>query len=263
MDAWRRGPMNEPVLRLSDVTWASRSATVLDGVSLDLEAGELVAVMGRNGAGKSTLLDIAAGLRLPARGSVQLQGRPLHQWMAVERARVLAHLPQGLRADLTMRAEDLVLMGRYPRAVRWLDTDEDRAAARDAMQRCGCLPLAGRALATLSGGERQRVYLAACLAQGVRVLLMDEPATFLDIDQQLECFALLRAEADRGAACLAVTHDANLALSFCTRVIVVAEGHVACDLPIDAARATPDWLRAFSHRLELDSAPGRTWVRYR
>ena len=90
------------------------------------------------------------------------------------------------------------------------------------MERCGCLEFAGRPLATLSGGERQRVFLAACLAQQARLLLLDEPATYLDVDQQLTCFSVLREEADRGVACVAVTHDLNLALTFCTRLIVLA-----------------------------------------
>ena len=84
------------------------------------------------------------------------------------------------------------------------------------MQRCDCLQFRDRTLARLSGGERQRVLLAACLAQRPQLLLLDEPATFLDVDQQLHCFTLLRDEASRGAACLAVTHDINLALTFCT-----------------------------------------------
>ena len=98
-----------------------------------------------------------------------------------------------------MRAEALVLMGRYAHADRWFESDEDR---RDrAKRRCsGATAWSSGidSLATLSGGERQRVFLAACLAQQARVLLLDEPATFLDVDQQLQCFNVLRAEADRG-----------------------------------------------------------------
>ena len=129
-----------------------------------------------------------------------------------------------------MRAEALVLMGRYAHADRWFESDEDRRIAEEAMQRCECLEFRRRTLATLSGGERQRVFLAACLAQRAPVLLLDEPATFLDVDQQLQCFSVLRAEADRGAACVAVTHDVNLALTFCTRLIVLADRGVARDL---------------------------------
>jgi iron complex transport system ATP-binding protein len=163
-----------------------------------------------------------------------------------------------------MQAEALVLMGRYPHAAGWLETDGDRAIAEEAMRRCDCLEFRQRRVGTLSGGERQRVFLAACLAQRARLLLLDEPATFLDVDQQLQTFSVLRAEADRGVGCVAVTHDVNLALTFCTRLIVLAEKGVARDLSTHTALDAPDWLGVFSHRLGIDHGTGtRPWVRYR
>ena len=80
-------------------------------------------------------------------------------------------------------------MGRYAHAAPMVRVDDDRRYAREAMGRCGCLEFAGRPLATLSGGERQRVFLAACLAQQARLVLLDEPATYLDVDQQLRASA--------------------------------------------------------------------------
>jgi ABC-type cobalamin/Fe3+-siderophores transport system ATPase subunit len=255
--------MNPPAVRVSHVAWrAPAGPEVLRGVSFEVEPGEFVAVMGRNGAGKSTLLDLMAGLRRPTEGRVIVAGRPVDEWHPVERARVLAHLPQMLRADLSIQAETLVLMGRYPHAARWFESDDDVTIARDSMTRCECLEFRNRALSTLSGGERQRVYLAACLAQRASVLLLDEPATFLDVDQQLQCFSVVRAEADRGAACFAVTHDVNLALTFCTRVVVLADSGVAKDVRIDAAREDPRWLRAFSTRVSIECGPAGAWVRY-
>jgi iron complex transport system ATP-binding protein len=254
--------MRSPVLRVRNVGWRVGTVPVLENVSFDVAPGEFVAVMGRNGAGKSTLLDIVAGLRSPTEGAVVLGERPLEEWTAIERARVLAHLPQSLRADLSMLAEALVLMGRYAHAERWFESDEDRRIAEQAMQRCECLEFRRRALATLSGGERQRVFLAACLAQRAQVLLLDEPATFLDVDQQLRCFSVLRAEADRGTACVAVTHDVNLALTFCTRLIVLSERRVARDLASESALDDPAWLRAFSGRLTVEQGGSRPWVRY-
>ena len=119
-------------------------------------------------------------------------------------------------------------------------------------------------MATLSGGERQRVFLAACLAQRPRVLLLDEPATFLDVDQQLQCFSLLRAEAARGTSCVAVTHDVNLALTFCTRLIVLLGGTVAYDLAAAGALQAPEWLRAISRRLApADVQRSMSWIGYR
>ncbi|MBM3818770.1 MAG: ABC transporter ATP-binding protein [Acidimicrobiia bacterium] len=255
--------MSEPIVRVRDIGWVTGGVTVLEHVGFDVAPGELVAIMGRNGAGKSTLLDIIGGLRMPSEGVVAIADRPLAEWRPANRARVVAHLPQNLRADLTMRAEALVLMGRYAHAAQWFESDDDREVAHTAMRRCDCLQYRDRSLGTLSGGERQRVLLAACLAQQPRVLLLDEPTTFLDVDQQLHCFTLLRDEAGGGTACLAVTHDINLALTFCTRLIVLAEHSIAYDMLVGAALADPSWLRVFSDRLHVDRGAGTAaWVRY-
>jgi iron complex transport system ATP-binding protein len=256
--------VSTPLLRVRNIGWrAPGGADILQHVTFDVEPGEFVAVMGRNGAGKSTLLDIVAGLRAPSEGSVTLDGQPLDQWPLHKRARMLAHLPQMLRADLSARAEAIVQMGRYPHASRWFESEDDVRIGHEAMTRCECLDFRDRSLSTLSGGERQRIYLAACLAQQARVLLLDEPATFLDVDQQLHCFSVVRAEAERGAACLAVTHDVNLALTFCTRLLVLADRGIARDVGTADAIEDPTWLRTFSSRLDLERGPSGSWVRYR
>jgi len=255
--------MTEAIVSVRDVSWRAGHATILDRVNLDVRAGELVAVMGRNGAGKSTLLDIIAGLRRATTGEVLVDGRRVLEQSPAARARLIAHLPQTIRGDLAIRAEALVLMGRYVHAMGWFESEDDRAIAEDAMRRCDCVHFRDRIVSTLSGGERQRVLLAACFAQRPRLLLLDEPATFLDLDQQLECFTVLRQEARRGTACLAVTHDVNLATTFCTRVIVLAERSVAFDVDAATALDAPEWLRSISPRLAVHSGPGgRRWVGY-
>jgi ABC-type cobalamin/Fe3+-siderophores transport system ATPase subunit len=253
-----------PWLRVRDVGWRIGSAQILQGVSFDAAPGELIALMGRNGAGKSTLLDLIAGMSAPSHGEVTLGNRPLHQWSPAERARAIGHLPQAVHGDAPFTSEQLVLMGRYPFADQWFESDADRAAVARAMARCGCEHFRARRVATLSGGERQRVLLAACLTQDARLLLMDEPATFLDVDQQLHCFTLLREEAARGVTCIAVTHDINLALTFCSRVIVLAHGTIAHDAQTRDALEHPEWLELFSSRLQLTTTPaGGAWVCYR
>lgn len=251
------------LLRVHDVGWHIAGVRILQRVSFDVARGELVALMGRNGAGKSSLLDLVAGLRPPSEGVVALEGRPLGEWSQRDLARSIGHLPQMVRAEVAFSAEELVLMGRYPHSGGWMESAGDRETAHRAMARCGCFQFRHRRLSTLSGGERQRVLLAACLAQEPRLLLLDEPATFLDIEQQLQCFSMLREEADRGAACIAVTHDINLALTFCTRLLVLADKTVATDSSIEAAVDNPAWLRLFSPRLEVTRTPaGRPWVFY-
>ena len=252
-----------PRLQIAHVAWHVSRRPILADVSLDIGAGEVVAVMGRNGAGKSTLLDIVAGLREPTSGSVRFDDREAGLWSARDRARLIAHLPQLVRADLPFVASELVLMGRYPHTDRWFESNDDRDAVERAMHRTGCWELRDRQVQTLSGGERQRVLLAACLAQGAGILLLDEPSTHLDIDQQVHCFALLREEGARGVACVAVTHDLNLALSYATRLVVIADGRVALDIPVEDAARSAEWLPLFSSRLTLSlTSSGRPWVSY-
>ena len=251
------------LLSLVDIRCRAGSAPILDGVSFQAGPGELIALMGRNGAGKSTLLNVVAGLQPAHGGAILLEGRSLNDWGPSERARKVCHLPQAVRADLPFSAGQLVRMGRYPHADRWFESEADHAAVDAAMRRTGCEAFRDRRVSTLSGGERQRVLLAACLAQEPRLLLLDEPSTFLDIDQQLHCFSLLREEAQRGAACIAVTHDLNLTLTFCSRLIVLADRKVALDCSAAEAVDSPAWLSLFSTRLHMnDDGAGRRWVSF-
>jgi iron complex transport system ATP-binding protein len=260
-----------PLVDVRDLNWYApapgrervAALPILERVTFDVRPGELVAVIGRNGAGKSTLLDLIAGLRAPAAGEITLDDRPLGAWPAAERARTIGHLPQLVLAEVPFTAEQLVLMGRYPYADRWVESAEDEARVTEAMTRCACLEFRHRRLSTLSGGERQRVLLAACLAQQPRLLLLDEPATYLDIDQQLHCFTLLREETSRGGACLAVTHDLNLALTFATRLLILADRTIARDISVAAALERPEWLSIFSPRLSMThTATGHPWVSF-
>jgi iron complex transport system ATP-binding protein len=251
------------MLRVKELWWHVSEVPILENVAFDVAPGEFVALMGRNGAGKSTLLDLVAGLRRPTRGAVLIDGLSLDEWAASDLARLVSHLPQIVRTDVSFTVEQLALMGRYPHADRWFESEADHEAVTEALRRCDCLSFRRRRIHTLSGGERQRVLLAACLAQQAKLLLFDEPATYLDVDQQLHCFSILREEADRGAACIAVTHDINLALTFCTRIVVLAERTVARDVSTADALEHPEWLRLFSSRLDITTTPaGRPWVWY-
>ena len=212
---------------------------------------------------KAQCLTSIAGFRSPDAGSVLIHGRDRKSWSPRELSREISHLPQAVHADLPYIAEQLVAMGRYPHTDRWFESEEDHRFIREAMERTHCWEYRQRNFGSLSGGERQRVLLAACLAQNASILLLDEPSTFLDIEQQLHCFSVLREEAATGKLCIAVTHDLNLALTHCSRVIVLADGIVAHDLPASQARNNADWLAPFSSRLQIGTSPaGTPWVWY-
>lgn len=251
------------LLEVKNVSLRHGHKPVINDVSFNANAGEFIALLGSNGAGKTTLMDIVAGLRKPDAGEVVLEGRGLDEWPRNALSQRVAHMPQAVRPDLGYSAEQVVLMGRYPHRESWFDSPEDHALAQAAMERTQSWEFRNRRVHTLSGGERQRVLLAACLVQHADLFLFDEPSIYLDIDQQLRCFALLRDEAASGKACIAVTHDINLALSYCSRLLILSGQRLVFDISVEEARRSQEWLQVFSRQLELGTTPqGRPWVWY-
>ncbi|MGH2587641.1 MAG: ATP-binding cassette domain-containing protein, partial [Dehalococcoidia bacterium] len=171
------------MLEARDVSFRTGKALLLDGVSLTLARGEVLALVGPNGAGKSTLLRVLAGDLEPVTGEVLLEGRPLAEYAAHDLARRRAVMPQQTVLQFAFTAREVALMGRSPR-LRGSEREDDRAFVEGCMARTDCLQFAGRAYPTLSGGEQQRVTLARVLAQETPVLLLDEPTASLDIRHQ-------------------------------------------------------------------------------
>jgi iron complex transport system ATP-binding protein len=187
---------------------------VLEGLGLAARAGELTCLLGPNGSGKSTLLRTLAGMQPALAGEVALCGDPLDALSMRERARRLAVvLTDGVDAG-SLRAVDLVALGRHPHT-GWDGRlrPADHEAVRWALAAVGATPLAERDVAALSDGERQRVLIARALAQQPRLLALDEPVAFVDVARRLELTALLRdlaAECELGV--VLTTHDIDLAL---------------------------------------------------
>jgi iron complex transport system ATP-binding protein len=229
--------------------------------SFELPPTGLVAIAGPNGAGKSTLLGIMAGLRSPYRGSCEYQGREVRAWPRRDLARRIAFLPQILRIEFPFTAEEVVLMGRTPHSNGWFQSPDDRAAASQSMLITDTLDLRRRDFRTLSGGERQRVMLAAALAQDPNTLLLDEPATHLDLRHQLALYELLM-RLGRSMLVVTVTHDLNLALQFSTRVLLLQDGQVVANgAPRDVLE--PGWIeRVFGVHATIHMAEGRPWMSY-
>jgi iron complex transport system ATP-binding protein len=201
---------------------------VLDGISLSLPSGQLVALVGPNGAGKTTLLRALAGL-VPSTGSIEVGGDPLSSLALRERARRFGYLPQGHVVHWPLPARDVVALGRYPHGA----TDPARLSPRDeqavmrAMLATNVVEFAERPVTELSGGERSRVALARVLAVEAPVVLADEPTASLDPRYQIDVMTNLRGAADRGVLVLVVTHDLGLAARFADTVLVLSGGRLA------------------------------------
>lgn len=217
----------------------------VDGVTVDIRAGALVAILGPNGSGKTTLLRLLVGGSKPARGAAFVGGRDLAEWNRRELARHLAVVPQIEHVAFPVTVGDLVAMGRYPHLGPWGSAGEvDHKAMEGAMDRCGVLDFKHRAFQSLSGGERQRVRIARALAQEPAVLVLDEPTAALDMRYEMAIFRLLRKlRAEEGVTVVLVTHNVNLAARFADRLILMKEGRVAVDGPPEDV-ITPEHIAA-------------------
>lgn len=213
-------------LRAVDVRVDRGSRTILHSVSVDVHAGEVLALVGPNGAGKSTLLAALSGDSRVHSGRVELDGRPLGEWTGSEMARRRAVLPQQHTVGFSFTAGEVVRMGRTPWA-RTTRREEDDGAVAEAMSACDVTSFAGRPFAALSGGEKARVALARVLAQRTATLLLDEPTAALDIGHQEAVMDLAAGRARTGAAVVVVVHDLALAAAYADRVAVLDDGRLA------------------------------------
>jgi iron complex transport system ATP-binding protein len=241
------------MLKVSEVSFSyarrrTSAQRVLDRVSLDVEPGTIVGLLGPNGSGKTTLVRIVAGVLQPQSGRVWVGGRPLEQLTRRDLARRVAVVPQETHSTFDFSVIDMVLMGRYPHLGPFeLEGAADLEIAREALAATGTAALETRPFATLSGGEKQRVVIAGALAQASDMLLLDEPTAALDLRYQFEIAALLRRlNSERGTTLIVSTHDLNLAAALCGRVVLLKQGRVL------AQGATNDTLTADHIRLLYD-----------
>lgn len=219
-------------LRAEGLTLRYGSRVVIDDISLDVASGEFCVIVGPNASGKSTLLRGLARVMRPDSGVVLLDDDDVGGLDSREVARRLAILPQMQQFDVDLVVEELVWRGRTPhhRLLRPA-SEADQAAVERAIDLTGLTDLRGRPLRSLSGGERQRAWLALALAQEPRVLLLDEPTTFLDLRHQVEVMEVLRRLNEDGLTVLAVLHDLAIASRYADRVVAIMGGRVVLDGP--------------------------------
>ena len=218
--------MTAPALDVRDLSYQVDGTAILHGVSLRVEAGRYVSIVGPNGAGKSTFLKCLNRILVAAGGEIRVHGRSLAAYSQSQLAREIGYVPQGGTDDIPFTVFEFAMLGRYPHLSPFTPTSaEDEAAVRRALALTGADGLAERPCHTLSGGERQRVLIAAALVQDARILLLDEPTTFLDPHHQQDILRLLaRLHQESGVTILSVTHDINAAAMASDEILALREG---------------------------------------
>lgn len=216
------------ILSVKNLSVKLQQKEILRGISLDFAEAKRTAIIGPNGCGKSTLLRALSGLNRKYEGEVLLAGQKLSSFSKKSLARQLAILPQGATAPTDLTVGELVDYGRFPHR-SWFKADvrADREAVAWAMAQTKIKPLKDRLVATLSGGERQRAWIAMALAQQPKILLLDEPTTYLDIAHQLEVMQIVKKlNSENKITVIMVLHDINHARQYADEIVVLKEQQV-------------------------------------
>ncbi len=246
-------------LALQQVCASPWGQPLLQDISVELEAGTILALAGPNGAGKSSLLQLMSGDIQPDSGGVSLNDRDLLDWSVQERARLLAVLPQMSLLNFPYTVEEVVMLGRTPHSS---GLHKDREVAAQALELTDTSSLKQRLYTQLSGGEKQRTQLARVFAQvgdseqlSGRLLLLDEPTSALDLSHQQQVLLAIRGMARKGCAVVLVIHDLNLAASIADQLLVLDNGRQAA-LGRPADTLTTDLFRdVFNVEVSIDPHP--------
>ena len=240
------GVSEKPILEARAIRFRfpGSDSPLFEGLSLTVQPGEFVGLIGPNGSGKTTLLRLLSGTLAADGGEIFLAGRPIRSYRPRDRARIVAVVPQESQVLFNFTVLEMVLMGRAPHlGLLGLEGPRDFEIAREALQQMDLIGLENKPLREVSSGERQRARVARALAQEPRVLLLDEATAFLDLKHRMRIgLNLVRLNREQGLTIVAISHDLNLAARFGSRLVILERGHLVADGE-PASVLTPDLLR--------------------
>jgi iron complex transport system ATP-binding protein len=221
--------MAMPIIEMTRFSFSIAGKEILSDISFAVSEGEYISIVGPNGAGKTTLLKCLSRIHRGGCGDIKIAGRSLKKYSQRELALQVSYVPQADGRNSPFTVYEFVMMGRYPYFSPFSSPSAaDKNAVRDSLAITGTSEFEERYLRTLSGGERQKIFIAAALAQRARILLLDEPTTFLDPKHEADIYGLLaRVNRERHVTVISVTHDINSAVLTSRTVMALKDGAVA------------------------------------
>ncbi len=229
-------------------------------LSFEIKPGETWGVLGPNGAGKTTLLHTLAGLRKPRSGAVELAGTDIQLLRRKQVAQQLAVVFQNNGEGFPATVLETAMIGRHPFISPWdIESAEDLAIARGALQKLELADLEHRLISTLSGGERQRLAIATALSQTPKLWLADEPSNHLDLKHQVQIMELLAEQATANCGIVLCLHDLNLAAQWCDKILLLYPNGDACWGDADTMLTTPALEKLYNQPLRSIVSDGQRY----
>ena len=252
----------ETIIECGNIIFSYNGTEVLKGINFSVSPGEMVGILGANGAGKSTLLKILSGLLQPDSGETLYRNKELSKLGRKEIAKRLAYIPQDPVFAFPFTVTETVLMGRAPYIGRFeFEREEDREITRKAMETVGITHLKDRLISQVSAGERQLASLARALVQEPEIMVLDEPATFLDVRHRTEIMRILMSlKEDRGISIVAATHDIFSALYYFEEIKILKDGVIFAEGKTESVVTEDILSSAYGINVTVKKDKGRVFV---
>lgn len=214
------------MIQIKNLNFSYATKKILKDINLKINPGEFVGIIGPNGSGKTTLLKNICQILKPDKGTILIDGRS--HYKPKELAQKVAVVSENGPINFDFTVLEIVLMGRAPFLRRFQQEGrEDIEIARSAMEATDTLQFIERPVTQLSAGERQRVFIAQCLAQMPKIILLDEPTNYLDVNYKIKIFNFFSAlNKEKGVTILSVLHDLNLAARYCDKLVLMSKGKI-------------------------------------
>ena len=213
------------ILSVESLTAGYGKISIVKDVTFEVQAGEIVTMIGINGAGKSTLLKTVAGLLPIMQGNIFIEGKNLNEIPSKERAKKLAVLLTDKIHSDYMTVYDVIATGRYAYTGNLgILSEEDQKKVEEAIELMNLTSMKEKLFDKLSDGQKQRVMLARAICQETKIIILDEPTSFLDIGYKIEIMSMLKNLASKGIAVLMTLHDLEIARQVSDSVISIKNG---------------------------------------
>lgn len=213
-------------MRVNNLVQGYGKEIIIDDISMEMESGELVTILGPNGCGKSTLIKTLSGIRKPKAGDITIDGESIFDIDRKELSKLISYVPQNYVHGSYTTVYDAVLIGRRP-YIDWTYSQEDIDKCIDAILEMKIEKYVDKFVTELSGGQMQRVTISRSIAQDANFFIFDEPTSSFDLKNQLNLMKIMKRIIEKKNACLIVAlHDINLAMRYSDKVIVLKDGKV-------------------------------------